>query len=105
IFQPSAVSQKPRFSSHIGSNQAKGTYISTVWISFHGFLMPARSYTARAQTFPAIGLTWSRPGTHIASAKEEPERIHARFPRPFRAWASDARTSAQAPSDEGQVSR
>jgi len=32
-----------RFSSHMGSNQAKGTYISTVWISFHGSLIPAFS--------------------------------------------------------------
>ena len=43
ILQPWPTSQKPRFSSHIGSNHANGTYISTVWMSFHGFRIPARS--------------------------------------------------------------
>ncbi|CAM5617573.1 hypothetical protein SMICM304S_11482 [Streptomyces microflavus] len=40
-FQPSPSPAKPRFSSHIGSYQEKGTYISTASISRRGSVIPA----------------------------------------------------------------
>src|SRR5213594_2877573 len=66
--------------------------------------MPALSYTALAQTFPARGLTWSRPGTHIASAYEYPDLTQAGLRGPFFASSADATTIANAPSDDGHVS-
>lgn len=40
-FQPSPSAAKPRFSSHIGSYQENGTYISTASISRRGSVIPA----------------------------------------------------------------
>ncbi len=40
-FQPSPSSAKPRFSSHMGSYQENGTYISTASMSRRGSVIPA----------------------------------------------------------------
>ncbi len=40
-FQPSPSAAKPRFSSHMGSYQENGTYISTASMSRRGSAMPA----------------------------------------------------------------
>ena len=40
-FQPSPSAAEPRFSSHIGSYQLKGTYTSAMSISRRGSVIPA----------------------------------------------------------------
>ncbi len=67
IFQPSPLGAKPRFSSHIGSNQLNGTYISTQSISSTGEVIPALRHRSAAQASPAPGLTVSRPANVVGS--------------------------------------
>src|SRR5262245_64182492 len=49
IFQPSPSGTKPRFSSHIGSYQLNGTYISMQSICSRGLVMPAWPNTSRSE--------------------------------------------------------
>ena len=66
--------------------------------------MPACLYTSAAQSRPACGFTWSRPENIVGSLRMADAWTHAegRGARP--AADSDARTIAQAPSDDGHVS-
>src|SRR3954464_4893255 len=66
-FQPSPSAQKPRFSSHMGSYHENGTYTSAQSKSRRGSVIPACAYTSAAQSLPACGFTWARPGNNRGS--------------------------------------
>jgi hypothetical protein len=101
--QPSPGSAKPRFSSHIGSNQENGTYISTQSMSCRGLVTPACRYASAAASRPARGSTGSRSADMVGSLRMAVPWTHATG-RLGRTVRSLPRTRAQAPSDEGQVS-
>src|SRR3954453_13830001 len=100
---PSPGPAKRRFSSHIGSNHEKGTYISTQSISLRGSVMPACRYTSLAHWMPPSGSTGSRSADIVGSDRIAVPCTHAGGREPDNE-SSAASTSAHAPSDEGHVS-
>ena len=102
-FHPSPLSQKPRLSSHIGSYQLNGTYISAVSISSLGLVIPAWLHKSSAQSLLACGFTSSRPGKLFASLRIAPAWIQAGL-FDFLASFSFTITIAAAPSEDGHVS-
>src|SRR3954465_12187447 len=103
-FQPSPSSAKPGFSSHIGSYQENGTYISTASISRRGSAMPACRYTSAAQSLPACGETKSLPAKRVGSLRMAPPSSQAGGFGERAAPVRPVRIIAQAPSEEGHVS-
>src|SRR3954463_6068264 len=103
-FQPSPSSAKPRFSSHMGSYQENGTYISPASMSRRGSAIPACRYTSAAQSLPACGDTASLPAKSVGPLRGAPPRTQAGGPGARAAPARSVSTMAQAPSEEGQVS-
>ena len=91
-------------SSHIGSYQENGTYISTTSISARGSELPAWRNTSAAQSLLACGFTSSRPGKLLASDRIAVPCTQATGRVAASPEASSPSTMAQAPSDEGQVS-
>src|SRR5688572_10034873 len=67
--------------------------------------MPASANTALAQSWPALGLTVSRPANIVGSLRIAVPWIHAGGPGEAAAADSLATTRAHAPSDDGHVSR
>ena len=59
--QPSPFSANPSDSSHMGSYQENGTYISTASISLRRSWMPAWANTSLAHASDAAGDTMLRP--------------------------------------------
>src|SRR5690349_13242295 len=105
IFHPSPGPAMSWPSSHIGSYHENGTYSSATSISSRGFLMPAASYTAWAQSTPACGRVPLRPGNCPISERTAMAVIHAGgFPAALPP-ASLVSTIAHAPSDDGHDSR
>src|SRR5690606_21218294 len=104
-FQPSFSPQNPRFSSHIGSYQANGTYTSPQSSSLRGPGMPACRHASPAPSLPPCGLTLSRPANMIGSDRIGVPCTHAGGFGAFLAAPSEARTMAHAPPDDGHVSR
>ena len=100
-------SAKPRFSSHIGSNQQNGTYISThvdlaARVGDAGLLRRRR----RRSRAPARGQDGVAAGEHGRLAAHG-GAVHPggrTGGRAASAAASSASTIAQAPSDDGHVS-
>src|SRR5215469_16808400 len=103
-WQPRPGGAKPRFSSHIGSNQENGTYISATSISSIGREMPAFAHSAAAPSAPARGLTWSLPENIVGSVRIDVALIQATGPDEASAAAGSPITTAHAPSDDGHVS-
>ena len=102
--QPSLRGANPKFSSHIGSNQANGTYISTTSISSAGFLIPPLRHKSAAHISPATGLTCSRPANAVGSLRFDVACTHAFGPACLSARSSLINTKAIAPSLDGHVS-
>src|SRR3954468_4902240 len=71
-FQPSPSAQKPRFSSHMGSNHEKGTYTSATPNCFSGSVMPPSLESSAVLSRPAGGATWSRPANMVGSLRMAP---------------------------------
>jgi hypothetical protein len=101
---PVPGSANPRFSSHIGSNHEKGTYISATSTSLNGSVMPAARHSAAAASTPARGFTGSFPANIVGSVRIAVARIHATGPGARAAASASPMTTAQAPSEDGQVS-
>ena len=67
--------------------------------------MPAFLYSDAALSSVARGITWSRPENMVGSLRISVAWIHATGLLERFATRSLANTIAQAPSDDGQVSR
>jgi hypothetical protein len=72
-------------------------------ISSIGLVMPACFHSAAAASREACGFTWSRSAAEVASERITVPWIHAGLGEDA-ATSSAAITSAQAPSEDGQVS-
>src|SRR5438876_1026264 len=64
--------------------------------------MRACAYTSLAQSIPARGLTWLRPGNCAGSLRTDVPWTHAGLFGAFLAASSLASTIAHAPSDDGR---
>ena len=104
-FQPSPLGRSARFSSHIGSNQENGTYISTqstsrARVGDAGLLVDVGGALAAARA----GAPCRGSADIVGSERIAVPLIHATGPGRASATSSLASTMAQAPSELGQVS-